>query len=222
MFRIKICGVTTVEDARIAADAGADAIGLNFFDKSPRFVSERVAERIAAALPVGVKKIGVFVNATASEIRDRYVAASLDLIQLHGDEPPEFLSELDGLPVMRAFRPTGALTSVRDYLSECDRVSLRPAMILIDAFSKDQYGGTGETADWAAIKAARPFLGKAPLVLAGGLNPSNVACAIAAVEPDAVDTASGVEISPGRKSAKLIQAFVAEAQGAFDLVNKSR
>jgi phosphoribosylanthranilate isomerase len=222
MFRIKICGITSVEDGCAVVAAGADALGLNFYEKSPRYVSAEVAEQIVATLPPGVKKVGVFVNATAEEIRARFSALSLDLIQLHGDERPEFLAELDGLPVMRAFRAAGNLSAVGDYLHQCEQLNCRPKMVLIDAYRKGQYGGTGETVDWTATKAGRPQIGTLSMVLAGGLTPQNVGQAIAAVEPDAVDTASGVEVSPGHKSAELIRAFVTEAQRAFDLLGRSR
>ncbi len=221
MFRIKICGLTNAEDARAAAEAGADAIGLNFYEKSARCVSPDRARQIADTLPEGVQRIGVFVNATLADIRDRYAELSLDFVQLHGDEAPEFLAELR-LPVIRAFRPFADLTAVSQYLTHCDRLKCRPVMVLLDAFRQGQFGGTGVTANWGAIRDGRSLLGRLPLVLAGGLRAENVGQAIAVVEPDAVDTASGVETAPGRPSAELVRAFVANAQRAFELRERSR
>ena len=222
MFRIKICGVTNVDDALAAAAAGADAIGLNFYANSPRCVSHEAAAQIVSALPSGIKKVGVFVNANADEIRGLSADLPLDLIQLHGDEEPAFLAGLIGTPAMRAFRPVGSLEGIQAYLDKCDRLNCRPEMVLIDAFRKTAYGGTGETADWDAIRTSRSLLRGLPIVLAGGLTAENVAKAIAAVEPDGVDSASGVELSPGRKSPDLIRAFVAQAKRAFDLLDQSR
>jgi phosphoribosylanthranilate isomerase len=221
MFRIKICGITNVEDALAAVEAGADAIGLNFYDRSPRCVSRETAAQIADALPEGVKIVGVFVNATSSDIRSLYHDLALDLVQLHGDEPAEFLVDLDGIPVLRAFRPDGNWSLVREYLLRCDAQGHRPKMALVDAFSKVQYGGTGETADWPAVKANRLIFESVPVVLAGGLTPENVEQAIGIAKPDAVDTASGVEASPGCKSIEKMQSFVTAAQRAFDLSDKS-
>jgi phosphoribosylanthranilate isomerase len=221
MFRIKICGITNVEDALAAAEAGADAIGLNFFEQSPRHVSRETALQIAAVLPKNLKKVGVFVNATPSEIRSLHQDLSFDLVQLHGDEPPELLSTLIGIPVIRAFRSDGNWAFIQNYLLRCTSLNCSPALVLIDAYSKSQYGGTGETANWSALGKNRPLFGQLPIVLAGGLRPENVAHAIETAMPQAVDTASGVEISPGHKSLQQMQAFVAAAQTAFDLTGES-
>lgn len=215
MFQVKICGITTPEDARTVADAGADAIGLNFFARSERFVRDDVASAIAQAVPSSVTKVGLFVNAPAARIRELFDGLKLDLIQLHGDEPPEFLVELGGRPVMRAFRVGADLSPVRDYLTHCRALHVTPRAVLIDAFQADRYGGTGRTADWTAVAKSRDVWGDLPLVLAGGLKAENVAVAIECVRPVAVDTASGVESAPGRKSPKLVVAFVAAARTAL-------
>jgi phosphoribosylanthranilate isomerase len=217
VFRIKICGITTVSDARSAVEAGADAIGLNFFRGSPRFVTLDVAREIAAALPPGVAKVGLFVNASPAEIRSVAEALELDCVQLHGDEPPEHLAKLMGLAVMRAFRlgPDG-LTSVSLYLRACGELGASPQYVLLDAMKSGQYGGTGATFDW---QRAIDYLGLPnvpPLVLAGGLTDENVAEAIALVQPTAVDTASGVELAPGRKDIARMMRFVAMARSAFE------
>ncbi len=216
MFRIKICGITTVEDALLVARAGADAIGLNFYPQSPRYLPPDHVRPIVESLPPGVVKIGLFVNAGATEVCRTFDEFGLDLVQLHGDEPPEYLPHLGSRPVMRAFRLAQAgLSPVFEYLQQCCRLGCPPHCVLIDSFRRGQYGGTGKTADWEAVanyhlKPAHP-----PLVLAGGLAPENVANAIRAVRPAAVDTASGVERSPGRKDPDLVARFVAAARGAL-------
>jgi phosphoribosylanthranilate isomerase len=216
MFRVKICGVTTPEDGQVVARAGADALGLNFYPASPRYVEPDRARRIASGLPSSVFKVGVFVNASPQQIRDTVARAGLDAIQLHGDEPPEFLSELAGCPVIRAFRLTEAgLGPIGDYLERCRRSGLLPQMTLIDSHVKGRYGGTGKTADWDTV-AGYPFESwHPPLVLAGGLHPGNVAEAVRRVRPAAVDTASGVEADPGEKDPGLVEAFVQQARQAF-------
>ncbi len=215
MFRIKICGITTVADALAAAEAGADALGLNFYPRSPRYVEPQVARKIVEALPAGVIKVGLFVNARPGEIRPLWEQLGLDLIQLHGDEPPELLAALSDCRVMRAFR-VGAegLNPVVDYLQRCRRLNCLPGMILADSAVKGTYGGSGQVGPWQ-ILARRPA-DLPPLVLAGGLTPDNVAHAIAAVQPAAVDTASGVEDAPGHKSSDRIRSFVRSARQAFD------
>jgi phosphoribosylanthranilate isomerase len=216
MFRIKICGITNVEGAAAAAAAGADALGLNFCVKSPRYVSPAAAEPIVAAVPAGVVKVGVFVNAPADEVAATAAQLGLDLVQLHGDEPPEFLAQLRPLPVMKAFRLGNAgLDPVRRYLAECHRLGCPPRLTLIDSQVAGQYGGTGEVADWEVARRYPSEEWHPPLVLAGGLTPQNVAEAIRAVQPAAVDTASGVELSPGHKDPQAMAAFVQAARQAF-------
>lgn len=196
--------------------AGADAVGLNFCPASPRYVPLQQAQRIAAGLPAAVVKVGVFVNAAARDICRTFDEAGLDLVQLHGDEPPQFLAHLQGRPVVRAFR-LGAkgLQPVADYLEECRRLGCLPQMALIDSHVKGAYGGTGRPADWSIVAAYPSQDWHPPLVLAGGLTPENVAEAIRTVCPAAVDTASGVESEPGRKANVLVERFVTAADGAF-------
>jgi phosphoribosylanthranilate isomerase len=217
MFQIKICGITSVEDGRMAAAAGADAIGLNFHPGSPRHVAPGTARRIAEALPRSVTKVGVFVNAVAGEICRIFDDVELDLVQLHGDEPPELLAELGGRPVIRAFRLDEAgLEPVRQYLERCERLECAPRLVLFDAFRRGQFGGTGQATDWDAATRHGTLPGRPPMVLAGGLTADNVSQAIETVRPAAVDTASGVESSPGRKSKELLFRFVAAARQAFE------
>jgi phosphoribosylanthranilate isomerase len=215
MFRVKICGVTSVADALIAAEAGADAIGLNCFAGSRRYCSLEVAREIAAALPPHVRKVGVFVKAPAAEIRATVAALGLDLVQLHGDEPVEFLMELRPLAVAKVFRMNEQCMQVGEYVAQSRRQGCLPRMAFVDAFSDKEFGGTGAVFDWQALASQRREFAGMPLVLAGGLTPDNVSRAIKVVRPWAVDTASGVEDSPSHKSAEKVRAFVAAAIEAF-------
>jgi phosphoribosylanthranilate isomerase len=216
MFRIKICGMTTVEDALAAARAGADAVGLNFYAKSPRYIDPPTARQVVDTLPGGVVKVGLFVNAPQQQVCETCDQLGLDLVQLHGDEPPEYLAALGGRAVMRAFRlgPAG-LTPVLAYLEQCRRLHCLPQLTLIDSYVPGQYGGTGEPADLDRLKNYPAETWNPPLVLAGGLTPLNVAAAIAAVRPAAVDVASGVEAAPGRKDPAAVEAFIQAARAAF-------
>ena len=217
MFRIKICGITSVEDARAVAQAGADAIGLNFYSRSPRCITVETARQIAEMLPTGMTKVGLFVNAPADEVTRTFDALKLDIIQLHGDESPEYLAALAPRPVMRAFRlGLEGLDPVLCYLDQCGLPRRRPDYVLFDALRTGLYGGTGEKTDWTAAQAYVQKSGMPPLVLAGGLTPENVAEAIRTVRPMAVDVSSGVESSPGRKDLAAVLAFIAAARMAFD------
>jgi phosphoribosylanthranilate isomerase len=217
MFHVKICGITNPADALAAVQAGAGALGLNLYAQSPRGITPEAARRILSVLPATpLLKVGVFVNAPARDVLELFDQLRLDLIQLHGDEPPDYLPELGGRPLIRAFRLTAQrLPPILDYLAKCETLGAKPRAVLLDAHQPGQYGGTGQPADWTACAeyAGRP--GLPPLVLAGGLTPGNVAQAIRAVRPAAVDTASGVEISPGRKDPDAVRAFVQAAQEAF-------
>lgn len=216
MFRIKVCGITTIDDAVMVARAGADAVGLNFYPKSVRYVQLKQAQRIAEALPKLVVKVGVFVNASHEEVRRTADEVGLDLIQLHGDESAGFLNGLDDRPVIRAFRLGEAgLKPIADYLQECRKRGCLPGLVLIDSHTKGAYGGTGTVADWSVVSNYPSEDWHPPLVLAGGLGPGNVAGSVAAVKPAAVDTASGVESQPGRKDEQLVRQFVEAARGAF-------
>jgi phosphoribosylanthranilate isomerase len=217
VFQVKICGVTNVPDARLVAASGADAIGLNFYSNSQRYLTVDRAERIIRALPDGIQRVGLFVNATDDEVCRVYDQLGLDLIQLHGDESPEFLLSLGGRPVMRAFR-MGArgVAPIVSYLDQCRAPGVDLRAVLIDAYHPHQYGGTGRTTDWATLQDQRDQLGEIPLVLAGGLTPENVAEAVHIVAPDAVDTASGVESAPGVKHPDKVPSFVDAAKTALN------
>jgi phosphoribosylanthranilate isomerase len=215
-FHVKICGITSVGDAQTVAEAGADAVGLNFYPRSPRFVGLDRAREIARSLPREVAKVGVFVNSTPDEVRRALETVGLDLVQLHGDETPDDLRHMSDLPLIRAQRlGEGGLKPVHDYLDACRKRQVALEGILIDSFRSGEYGGTGLTADWSLLQPLQGAVSSTPLILAGGLTPANVAAAIRAVRPAGVDTASGVEAAPGRKDPDLVRSFIAAARAAF-------
>jgi len=217
MFRIKICGVTNPDDALAAVDSGADALGFNFYRSSKRFIEIDVARQIADVVPDYVAKVGVFVNHSVHEIQEAVKSLRPAYIQLHGDEPAEFLSVLPAeIKIIRAYR-CGAegLKPLASYLEKCRAIGRTPDAILLDADAAGAFGGTGQAADWSLIANQRAILGDTPLILAGGLTPANVSQAIAAVRPDAVDVASGVERQPRSKDRELMNQFVAAAREAF-------
>jgi phosphoribosylanthranilate isomerase len=217
LFRIKICGITNVADAHAAAEAGADALGLNFFSKSRRFIDPDAAKQIVQQLPAGIIKVGVFVNHDARQIGDTVTHVGLDAVQLHGDEPPSLVAQIPcNVPIIRAYRcDVNGLTKLVDYFMACRALGRWPAAALIDSDAGADYGGSGELADWTLIRRDRKFLDGTPIVLAGGLTPNNVEVAIATVAPHGVDVASGVESSPGKKDHAKVRDFVAAARDAF-------
>lgn len=227
-FRVKICGVTRVEDAIAAVVAGADAIGLNFVSGSPRRLSVIDAAAVAAATPRGVLRVGVFVAADPAAIRATAKAVGLDAVQLHGlwpagesstADPPATCAALAGMMVIRATRLAvadgrAALEPTRGWINEATALGHGPAMVLVDAAADRAaqaagLGGSGKTADWALLRRAGAL--SVPIGLAGGLNADNVAAAIAASGAVAVDTASGVESGPGRKDHDAMRLFVSAA-----------
>ena len=216
-IRVKICGITRPEWARVAADAGADAIGL-IFAESPRRVTLQEAAQIARALPPWVAPVGVFVDAPPATIRETAAEVGLAAVQLHGDEPPEILSELGRMKVIKAFGIGSEhdLVAARTWRKGAERLGRTPDAYLVDArVAGGPKGGTGEQADWDG--AARMIGdGFTPLILAGGLGPENVAQAVRAVRPWGVDSSSGTETEPGTKSPEKIRAFV-EAVRTLDV-----
>jgi phosphoribosylanthranilate isomerase len=218
MFTIKICGITRPEDAQATVEAGADAIGLNFYPQSSRAIDLARARAIVAVLPREMIKVGLFVNAAPAEICRTCDALGLDLVQLHGDEPPQLLSALGGRPVMKAFRPAGAegLRVVLDYLETCRALGCLPRLVLLDAPLTRGFGGSGTLADWRLAKQYGESYQGPKLVLAGGLKPDNVADAIRTTGARSVDTASGVESEPGIKDPAAVRAFVHAARSAWD------
>ncbi len=202
--RSKICGITCIEDALAAVDAGADAIGLVFYPKSPRFVTVEQAQAIVAALPPFVSTVGLFVNAERADLQALLDVVPLDLIQFHGDESPE---QCEGYnrPYIKALR----VQAGDDIATSCDAYA-NACGILLDTYVAGTPGGTGETFDWALIPK---HLSK-PLILAGGLTSANVSQAIAQVHPYAVDVSGGVEKSKGLKDHDKIRAFMSAVHGA--------
>jgi phosphoribosylanthranilate isomerase len=198
MTKIKICGIKTVDDALTAINFGADLIGFNFYSKSPRYVEVSHCRGIMSTVRRygHVIFVGVFVNATVAEINATMETCGLSLAQLHGDETPEMMSELDG----KAFK---AFRGIPQDLDGFERQGA-PAF-LVDASVKGVYGGSGVTADW---NGAAGLAEKYPLLLAGGLTPENVAEAVRRVKPWGVDVASGVESAPGVKDAAKVAEFV--------------
>jgi phosphoribosylanthranilate isomerase len=251
MFKIKICGITTPDDALLAAEAGADAIGLNFYEKSPRCISTERAVDVFQALEARSWPgtiVGVFVNNDFEQISDRCARPGLTSLQLHGDEPPKLLAELkqfvEGLRtpidlpwyihlitgripptqvlIVRALPSSDAnLNQARQYLQECQQQGGLPHAVLLDAHSPGSYGGTGKVVDWHIVREQRDKLLGLPLILAGGLTPENVAEAIATARPDAVDVASGVESAPGKKDPAKVRDFLAAAKEAFATLARS-
>ncbi len=220
LFRVKICGIANVQDAVTVAGARADAVGLNFYTGSPRYVTPDNAREIAAALPSNVAKVGVFVNSPIDEVANLFDQVGLDIVQLHGDESPEMLSSLAPRPVVRAFRcRESGFQPLIEYVSLCRDMGHAPMAVLVDAYQPGSYGGTGAVADWAAVSELAQDLADMPIVLAGGLRPENVAEAIRVARPAAVDTASGVESSPGQKDAERVGKFIRNALASFDLLD---
>jgi phosphoribosylanthranilate isomerase len=203
-------------DLPAIAAAGADAVGLNFYPQSKRFLSERVAGEIAAAVPHGLDRVGVFVNASSPQIVAAAQRYRLDYLQLHGDEPPEQLAELRAYPVIKAFRfGADCWQPIESYLIACKHRGALPVAVLVEGpAASDEFGGTGQTADWTALSDWRSHI-DLPLVLAGGLTPENVAKAISVVHPFAVDTASGVETNSRHKDAVATRNFVNEVRRSF-------
>ena len=202
--RSKICGITRIEDALAAVEAGADAIGFVFYPKSPRAVSVQQARAIIAALPPFISTVGLFVNASPCELNETLDAVPLDLLQFHGDETPE---QCEGYhrPFIKALR----VQAGDDIAASC-RLYSRASGILLDTFVSGVPGGTGETFDWALIPSGL----EKPIILAGGLTSANVAQAIAQVRPYAVDVSGGVEQSKGLKDHAKIRAFMSAVHGA--------
>jgi phosphoribosylanthranilate isomerase len=203
---VKICGITRLEDAVTATDLGARALGFNFYQPSKRYIEPERAAEIIRELPGHVLTAGVFVNSPAEEVEQISSECDLDLIQLHGDESPEFCREWSER-LIRAIR----LSSEAELQNIADYSFAR--MILVDAAVKGAYGGTGTVADWQLAVSAKEF--GLPVLLAGGLTPANVGAAITAVNPFGVDVAGGVESAPGIKDPEKIRQFMRAVRSAF-------
>jgi phosphoribosylanthranilate isomerase len=205
MVRVKICGITNLEDALLAVDAGADALGFVFHAKSPRWIIPEQAAEIIKAMPPFVLTVGLFVNAGLDFVNSTAAHCRLDRVQLHGDESPAFCAQVVR-PVVKAFR-------IKDMASLEPIVHYRVAGYLLDAYSPQAYGGTGLTFNWEIAKTARQF---GQIILAGGLTPENVRQAVEAAGPYAVDVSSGVEAAPGRKDPAKVREFIKNAKGFLE------
>lgn len=199
--RIKVCGITRLEDAQVCVEADVDAVGFNFWPGSKRHVTVARAAEIAAALPPGVLRVGVFVRAAPTEVCDTVAAIGLGAVQLHGDEDPaDYLGA--GVPLWQVLRIGSSLPTA---------VSARAAEVMLDA-KVEGFGGSGRSFDWSLAHGARRY--GLPFWLAGGLTPANVGEAVRQARPVGVDVASGVEARPGLKDAALVRAFVAAVRAA--------
>lgn len=194
-MKIKICGITRLEDAICAIKSGAWAIGFIFYDKSPRYISPEKAGEIIRQLPDGIKKVGVFVNSSVEKIMEVKKISGIDIIQLHGDETPEMCEKLSG-EIIKAIRPSKEedILVLKDYTNA--------SYFLIDAKVKGEYGGTGKVSDWTLAVKAKKY-GK--IILAGGINSENINHAIKEVNPFAFDLSSSVETEPGIKDHEKIK-----------------
>jgi phosphoribosylanthranilate isomerase len=203
MIKIKICGITNLEDALAAADAGADALGFNFYKKSPRYIEPDKAAEIIAQLPPFIMPVGVFVNEREEKIRENHALTCIQAIQLHGDESPEFCQRFGGR-VIKAFQ-------VKDKESLKTMAHYRVGAFLLDSYKDGVRGGTGVAFDWHLAVVAKTF-GK--VILAGGLTPENVAEAVKLVQPYGVDVAGGVEREKGIKDHAKVRKFITEVRRA--------
>ena len=206
MVRVKICGITNSADALAAIDAGANLLGFNFYEKSPRHITEAEAAKIRARLPMKIKAVGIFVNASPAEVTALRKSLKLDAVQLHGDETPDSVAQIARLMrVIKAFRvePEFPLSTLDEYPEAF--------AFLFDAAHTGQYGGTGRTTDWDV--ARRAALNRR-IILAGGLKVENVAAAVRIVRPYGIDVASGVESEPGKKDPGLLREFIQEVRRA--------
>jgi len=200
--RIKICGITRTEDALVAANCGVDALGLVFFKASPRYVSAQQAKEIVTCLPAFISKVGLFVDASVAEVEKIVEAVSLDYLQFHGDEEESYCTSF-AKPYIKAIRVRPE-TDLPGIISQYKSA----AAVLLDAWHPGIAGGTGESFDWTLLETLSED--NPALILAGGLNVDNVHSAVHLIKPYAVDVSSGVEDSPGIKSAEKIQNFVNE------------
>lgn len=197
-MEIKICGITNMEDAVMAITYGADAIGFIFYNKSPRYLTPEAAKRIVQNLPDDISKVGVFVNHNIHAVREIYELCGLDMIQLHGDESPDYCRGFPQSILIKAISPRR-----EEDLSIVDNYGAKA--IMIDAHESGLYGGTGKISNWELAVRLREMR---PLILSGGLNGSNILQAIRTVSPHAVDVNSGVELSPGKKDPEKVQSII--------------
>jgi len=204
-MKIKICGITNVEDAKVAWESGADALGFVLYAKSPRYVEPQLIKSIVSTLPPFVVSVGIFVNESSKTVQNIMEKCGLTYAQLHGDESPEYCATL-GRPILKALRlkDRSSFLSLAEYRG---RAGVKG--FVVDTFSESAYGGTGQTTDWSL---AAEVANATTILLAGGLTPDNVQEAITQVQPYGVDVSSGVEASPGKKDHDKVRAFIHAAQ----------
>jgi len=195
--KVKVCGMTSLKDALVAVEVGADAVGFIFYKKSPRSVTMKTVREIVLELPPFVDTVGVFVDETAEQINKIADYCNLDIIQLHGDESPTFCKKIRR-KVIKAFR-------IKDMQSVKKLSSFQVSGFLLDTFSENLHGGTGKVFDWNLALPAKKF---GPVIMAGGLTPNNVQQAVRQIRPYGVDVCSGVESEPGIKDHKKVRAFL--------------
>ena len=198
--KVKVCGMTSLKDALVAVEGGADAVGFIFYKKSPRSVTMKTVREIVLELPPFVDTVGVFVDETAEQINKIADYCNLDIIQLHGDESPTFCKKIRR-KVIKAFR-------IKDMQSVKKLSSFQVSGFLLDTFSENLHGGTGKVFDWNLALPAKKF---GPVIMAGGLTPNNVQQAVRQIRPYGVDVCSGVESEPGIKDHKKVRAFLKNA-----------
>jgi phosphoribosylanthranilate isomerase len=203
MVNVKICGITNLEDALQALDAGADALGFVFYKKSPRYIAPEDAGDIIKRLPKGVIKIGVFVNAREKSIKRIVGICGLNILQFHGNESPKFCSRFKGYKIIKALRIKGALDKSKI-------LKYKPYAYLFDTWVSNKAGGTGERFNWSLLKNFSK-IGRR-IFLSGGLNAANVGQAINIACPEWVDISSGVEVIPGKKDARKLKKFIQAAK----------
>jgi phosphoribosylanthranilate isomerase len=203
-LRIKICGITNLQDALAAANAGADALGFMFYERSKRWVTADAVAKITRELPPFVLRVGVFVDASPETVRDIAGTCGLTALQFHGGESPQYCSRFS-LPVIKAIRlaDKSSLSQLADY---------ETSALLLDSAVPGQLGGTGEKGDWQLAQEANKAGRR--IILAGGLTPANVAQAVREVQPYGVDVSTGVESAPGRKDQQKVAAFIRAVRGA--------
>lgn len=203
-YFIKICGITNYEDAVVVIDSGATAVGFNFYKKSKRYIAPEEAKAIAEKIKGKISIVGIFVNEDMAKVKSIGALVKLTYCQFHGDEDPEYVNKFSN--AIKSFRVNDSLKNV--YFDD-----YKAAAFLLDAFDEKEFGGTGKKFNWLLAREANEF-GK--IILAGGLNESNVIEAIETVEPWGVDVSSGVEREPGKKDKEKVRMFVANARKAFE------
>jgi len=204
VVRVKICGITNLEDARACVGSGVDALGFVFYKKSPRYISPPDAASIIGELPKHVIKVGVFVNSKEKDIRKAAGMCGLNMLQFHGEESPAFCDRFKDYKIIKAFR-------VKDCIDEKKIRRYNTFAYLFDTFDKDTAGGTGRSFNWKLIRHIGRL--KRPVFLSGGLNASNVQKALQCAKPRWVDVSGGVEAGPGKKDYKKVARFIKKAKG---------